>query len=208
MQRSLPLYRSIALVCFSLSLGFGVQSVLLSGRSPQSSAALADQVQISASSQEKRSVNRLSPPPAIVRPGGKVVVDLSDRKVYLYSYLYGLESSNSGDEKKLAATYDVAIGQDDWETPLGNYQVGDMQTNPAWEHPLTGRVVPPGPDNPLGAAWISFLSKGDYSFGLHGTINESLIGQAVSHGCIRMRNADILALYGAVEPGWPLQVRP
>ena len=200
MQRSLSLHRSIILVCLSLSIGFGVQSLLLSGRTSGPDLTLTNRVQASASSREKRR-NRLSPPPAVVQPKGKVVVDLSERKVYLYDL-------KADRPPKRVATYDAAIGQADWETPTGDYEVGDMQTDPAWEHPLTGRVIPPGPENPLGAAWISFLSKGDYSFGLHGTINESLIGKAVSHGCIRMRNADILALYEAVEPGWPLQVRP
>lgn len=125
---------------------------------------------------------------------GRVLVDLSDRKVYLYL---------NGD---LDAEYEVAIGQEEWETPVGQYRVGEMQRDPAWEHPLTGRVVPPGPENPLGAAWISFLTDGDYSFGLHGTLNESLMGEAVSHGCVRMRNDDILALYERIQPGWSLEV--
>ncbi len=125
---------------------------------------------------------------------GRVLVDLSDRKLYLYV---------NGD---LDTQYDVAIGREEWETPVGHYRVGEMQRDPAWEHPLTGRVVPAGPENPLGAAWISFLTDGDYSFGLHGTLNESLMGEAVSHGCVRMRNDDILALYERVQPGWSLDV--
>lgn len=130
---------------------------------------------------------------------GKVIIDLSDRQVYLYS------DRNS---KIAIAQYDIAIGQDGWETPPGRYLIEGMQTDPAWQHPLTHEVIPPGPDNPLGAAWISFLTVDGYSLGLHGTIDESLVGQAVSHGCIRMRNADILELYDKVALGWPLDVQP
>ncbi len=133
---------------------------------------------------------------AQLKPVGRVLVDLSDRQLYLYL---------NGD---LKAKYAVAIGRAEWETPLGQYRIGEMQKQPAWEHPLTGRVVPAGPDNPLGAAWIGFLAEGDYHFGLHGTLDESLMGTAVSHGCVRMRNADILALYSRVRPDWPLEVVP
>ena len=130
---------------------------------------------------------------------GKVIIDLSDRQVYLYS---------DRDSKIAIAQYDIAIGQDGWETPPGRYLIEGMQTDPAWQHPLTHEVIPPGPDNPLGAAWISFLTVDGYSLGLHGTIDESLVGQAVSHGCVRMRNADILELYDKVALGWPLDVQP
>ncbi len=130
---------------------------------------------------------------------GRVVIDLSDRQVYLYP---------SRESKVAIAQYDVAIGQDGWETPPGRYLIDGMQTEPAWQHPITLEVIPPGDNNPLGAAWISFLTTQDYSLGLHGTNDESLVGQAVSHGCVRMRNDDIMALYDKVAIGWPLDVQP
>ena len=43
---------------------------------------------------------------------------------------------------------------------------------------------------------------------IHGTNHESLIGQPVSHGCIRMRNADIIALYDAVDAGALVEIQP
>ena len=136
--------------------------------------------------------------PLIGQGQNDVVVDLSDRLLYLYA---------DRQSDIAIAQYDIAIGQDGWETPLGRYLIEDMQTDPAWQHPITNEVFPPGEDNPLGAAWISFLTTEDYSLGLHGTNDESLVGQAVSHGCIRMRDADILALYEKVNLGWPLDVR-
>lgn len=130
---------------------------------------------------------------------GRIVIDLSDRRLYLYG---------PADHQAAIAEYDVAIGQDGWETPLGSYLIGDLQKNPTWQHPLTHEVIPPGPDNPLGAAWIGFKLTPDYALGIHGTLDESLVGQAVSHGCVRMRNSDILALYDQLQLGWPLEVRP
>lgn len=130
---------------------------------------------------------------------GRVVIDLSDRQVYLYP---------SRESQTAIAQYDIAIGQDGWETPPGRYLIDAMQLEPAWQHPITHEVIPPGEDNPLGAAWISFLTTEDYSLGLHGTNDESLVGQAVSHGCVRMRNDDIMALYDKVSLGWPLDVQP
>lgn len=44
--------------------------------------------------------------------------------------------------------------------------------------------------------------------GFHGTTNESLIGQAVSHGCVRMRNDDIRALFEKIEVGTRVIVQP
>jgi lipoprotein-anchoring transpeptidase ErfK/SrfK len=125
----------------------------------------------------------------------KLVVDLSDRKVYLYR------------EETLQTSYDVAVGQAAWPTPTGEFQVLEMYTNPAWQHPITGEVVAPGPDNPLGSRWIGFWQKENWQIGFHGTNETDLIGQAVSHGCIRMRNEDIQALYDQVQTGSVVIVR-
>lgn len=59
------------------------------------------------------------------------------------------------------------------------------------------------PDNPLGTRWIG-LDAADV--GIHGTNSPWLIGLPVSHGCIRMHNQDIEALYEAVELGSPVFV--
>lgn len=126
----------------------------------------------------------------------RLVIKLSDRRVYVYR------------DNHLLASYPIAVGKAGWETPKGNFQVIQMQRDPAWQHPWTGKVIPPGPDNPLGARWIAFWSDGRNFIGFHGTPNEELVGKAVSHGCIRMRNKDILALYRQVELGTPVTVEP
>ncbi|MEO1619552.1 MAG: L,D-transpeptidase [Cyanobacteria bacterium J06632_3] len=97
--------------------------------------------------------------------------------------------------------YEVAVGQDDWQTPTGRFTVMNMLKAPAWQHPITKEEIPAGPDNPLGTHWIGFWTDGQAQIGFHGTNQEELIGEAVSHGCIRMRNRDIRDLYKRVDIG-------
>lgn len=104
--------------------------------------------------------------------------------------------------------YDVAVGQADWQTPTGEFVVLNQLENPAWQHPITKEEIPPGPENPLGTHWIGFWTDGRAQIGFHGTNQEELIGEAVSHGCVRMRNQDIAALYKLVESGTRVTVEP
>jgi lipoprotein-anchoring transpeptidase ErfK/SrfK len=119
----------------------------------------------------------------------RVVLKLNERRVYLYK------------SDRLLASYPVAVGKQGWETPTGTYQVMKMVKNPTWEHPWNGKLVPPGPENPLGDRWIGFWTDGKNAIGFHGTPDENLIGQAVSHGCVRMRNRDIQAFFEKVNVG-------
>jgi lipoprotein-anchoring transpeptidase ErfK/SrfK len=125
-----------------------------------------------------------------------LIVDLSDRQVYVYQ------------DGKVRANYEIAVGRSGWETPTGKFSIIRMQHNPVWRHPFTKELVPAGPDNPLGSRWIGFWTDGQHQIGFHGTNQENLIGQAVSHGCIRMRESDIHALYEQVAVGTPVIVRP
>lgn len=126
----------------------------------------------------------------------QIVIDLSDRQVYLYT------------DGKLVSRYDIAVGQAGWETPTGEFKVINKQVDPVWQHPFTGEVVGAGAGNPLGSRWIGFWTDGTHQIGLHGTNQENLIGQAVSHGCIRLREADIQALYDRISLDTPVTVRP
>lgn len=127
----------------------------------------------------------------------KIVLRLRERRVYLYL----------GEQAQ--ASYPVAVGKPGWETPTGTFQVMHMVKNPTWKNPFNGTVVPPGPANPLGDRLIVFTPIGNKGYaGFHGTTNESLIGQAVSHGCVRMKNNDIRAFFEAVELGTPVIVKP
>lgn len=136
------------------------------------------------------------PSPASSPLDARLVIKLSERRVYLYR------------DNQLKASYPIAVGRTGWETPKGSFKVLQMLRNPSWEHPWTGKVIPPGAENPLGARWIGFWTDGKNFIGFHGTPQEQLVGQAVSHGCIRMRNQDILSLFAQVNIGTPVAVEP
>jgi lipoprotein-anchoring transpeptidase ErfK/SrfK len=118
-----------------------------------------------------------------------LLLNLKKRRVFVYQ------------GQKIIASYPVAIGRRGWETPTGEFRVIQMVREPVWEHPFTGQLVPSGKNNPLGARWIGFWTDGQNFVGFHGTPQENLVGQAVSHGCVRMRNRDIKALFEKVQIG-------
>ncbi|MBE9041502.1 L,D-transpeptidase [Oscillatoriales cyanobacterium LEGE 11467] len=125
----------------------------------------------------------------------RLTIDLSDRRLYLYQ------------ADRLAGSYPVAIGQAEWETPTGTFEVIHMEKNPVWEQPINGKIVAPGEENPLGERWIGFWTDGTVHIGIHGTSDESQVGQAISHGCLRMRNSEIRRLYDLVFLGTPIEIR-
>lgn len=126
-----------------------------------------------------------------------LLLKLNERKLYVYR----------GDS--LQASYLVAIGKPRSETPTGKFKVIHMVQNPAWENPFVANreIVPPGSsDNPLGERWIGFWTDGKDEIGFHGTPNVKSVGQAVSHGCVRMYNRDVRKLYEFVKIGTPVLV--
>jgi murein L,D-transpeptidase YcbB/YkuD len=90
-------------------------------------------------------------------------------------------------------TYPIVIGSPSFGSPQGAYDIRYIEWNPWWNPPSSGwakneRVTPPGPGNPMGRAKLEFLPL----FYIHGT--SGAVSRAVSHGCIRMRNQDVLEL--------------
>jgi L,D-transpeptidase ErfK/SrfK len=126
----------------------------------------------------------------------RLVIKLKERRVYLYK------------DNQLKTSYPVAIGKPGWETPVGTYTVFTMEVNPTFKSFKTGNIIPPGPDNPLGPRWIGFWTDGKTQLGFHGTNEPELIGEAVSHGCVRMHNEDVQALYEQVSVGMTVVVEP
>jgi lipoprotein-anchoring transpeptidase ErfK/SrfK len=102
-----------------------------------------------------------------------------------------------------AIRYPVGVGKagQAWH---GRASVELKRLRPAWQAPpeIAGRygpVIPGGsPQNPMGAAVLG-LDNGNYA--IHGTNNPGSIGSFVSHGCIRMHNADVLDLYARAQVG-------
>ncbi|MGL6283728.1 MAG: L,D-transpeptidase [Microcoleaceae cyanobacterium] len=143
-----------------------------------------------------RNLFRDQPVNATVTNQLKLVIKLGDRRVYLYK------------NETLLNSYPIAVGKDGWETPVGNHKIMQKIVQPAWQHPFTGEVIPPGPDNPLGERWIGFWTDGKNYIGFHGTPDEHTVGTAASHGCIRMLNQDVLKLFEQVAIGTPVSVVP
>ena len=113
-----------------------------------------------------------------------IVVSLEDRKLALVE---------DGQVKKV---YTVAVGKPSTPSPVGTFTIARRVMNPTYSH--DGRIVPPGPGNPVGTRWMGLSIPG---YGIHGTNVPSSIGKAASHGCIRMAKKDLEELYPMVEVG-------
>ena len=113
-------------------------------------------------------------------------------------------------EPQPVMTFPIGIGRVGWETPLGVTTVISKATDPHWYVPLSVRreyaemgnpvpaVVPPGPDNPLGAHVLKLEMPG---YLIHGTNQPYGVGMRVSHGCVRLYPENIELLYSLVNLG-------
>jgi L,D-transpeptidase ErfK/SrfK len=112
-------------------------------------------------------------------------------------------------------THPISIGRMDWSTPLGTTTITGKVANPSWYPPqsirdehaarndILPRVVPPGPDNPLGRHAMRLGLPG---YLIHGTNKPSGVGMRVTHGCVRMFPEDIEALYKTVPTGTAVNI--
>lgn len=110
-------------------------------------------------------------------PDYRIIVDLSDRSLYLL------------DGNTVLRGFPVGIGKMLTQTPQGEYSIINKAPNPG---------------GPFGAYWMG-LSRPHY--GIHGTNDPSSIGREVSHGCIRMFNQDVVQLAGIVPIGTRVTIR-
>ncbi len=131
------------------------------------------------------------------RKPGTVTVDTKDRYLYL--------SMENGQ----AIRYAIGVGREGFEWS-GTAYVARRAEWPSWTPPaamLRRRPDIPhfmkgGIENPLGArAMYLYNGKGDTGFRIHGTNEPDTIGQAVSSGCIRLLNADVIDLYERIHVG-------
>ncbi len=127
---------------------------------------------------------------------GTIVVDSDAR--YLYYVLPG----------RKAIRYGVSVGEEAMAW-TGVAKVGRMTEWPSWTPTASERsrldvpaYVGPGPQNPMGArALYLYNGKKDTLYRIHGTNQPEYIGQAISSGCIRMTNEDVIDLYKRVKDG-------
>lgn len=115
---------------------------------------------------------------------------------------------------RIVAVYPASIGSQQNPSPQGEFTVRNKAGFPAYTlAPDNGFeimdsnqqvVVAPGPNNPVGIAWIGLSKK---TFGIHGTPEPSQIGKSASNGCIRLTNWDALELAKLVSTGIPVTIR-
>jgi lipoprotein-anchoring transpeptidase ErfK/SrfK len=130
-----------------------------------------------------------------------LVIRVSERRLYLID-----DAPDTPDE-----SFPIAVGRQGLETPVGQFHVEEMVENPDFEKVASGVVIeriPPGPSNPLGVRWIGFAHGPGWTVGIHGTPTPDLLGRAVSSGCVRMRNADVIIVYDRVQIGTRVLVEP
>lgn len=133
---------------------------------------------------------------------GTITIDTKNRYLYL-----SMEGGR-------AMRYDVGVGREGfaWQ---GRAYIGRRAEWPTWTPPAAmlkrrpdlPRVMTGGIANPLGArAMYLYNGHGDTMFRIHGTNEPDTIGQAVSSGCIRLLNEDVVDLYQRIKIGAPVIV--
>jgi lipoprotein-anchoring transpeptidase ErfK/SrfK len=129
-------------------------------------------------------------PLAFYQTSAKIVIDLSARTLSVYR------------RGELAGRYKVAVGRPGLETPTGFYFINQ-------------KLRPPSPGGAYGALAIGISAFQPKLSGwvqggpvaIHGTNQPWLLGQAVSHGCVRMRDADVRAVSRMVPAGSPVVIQ-
>ena len=93
-------------------------------------------------------------------------------------------------------SYPVATGEHN-STPVGTFKIVNKVPNPIWYR--QGAVVPSeSPENVLGSRWMGLDKPG---YGIHGSTDDSVVGQQITAGCVRMTNADVEELFAIVPAG-------
>jgi LysM repeat protein len=129
----------------------------------------------------------------------RIPTDASSVDIYLEARLLVYRHGS-----EIVRAWDVGIGKVGHDTPLGQFQIGDKESEPSW------KLLPHGhPDNPLGTRWLGWHRGGEKSsFGIHGTREPEGVGDRVSQGCVRMRNGDVEELYELLPRGAQIRVHP
>lgn len=138
--------------------------------------------------------------PDVERKG--IVINLAEYRLYYFT-------------DKGVQVYPVGVGTDDNPSPLTDAEVTMPLESPAWyppasiraEYAASGdylpRMIPAGPDNPLGSHALMLSEEG---YLIHGTNKQFGVGMQVSHGCFRMYNEDISRFVYQVSKGTPVRV--
>jgi murein L,D-transpeptidase YcbB/YkuD len=118
-----------------------------------------------------------------VSSGLHLVLNVAGNRLHVYE---------NGERTK---TYKVSVGKQGHETPPGEYRIRQVIWNPWWHPPNSAwargrKPAPPGPDNPMGRVKLNFAPL----LYIHGTEEWQSLGSPASHGCVRMRNDELIEL--------------
>jgi lipoprotein-anchoring transpeptidase ErfK/SrfK len=150
---------------------------------------------------------RQSVPDPTGEPAGTLVIDPDARFLWLVM------------EDGRAMRYGVGVGRDGFAWN-GEARMNMKREWPKWTPPPEmierqpeaaqwANGMPGGPENPLGARALYLFADGrDTLYRIHGTAEPWSIGRAVSSGCVRLLNADVIDLYRRVPLGARVVVRP
>ena len=139
-------------------------------------------------------------------PRDGIVINLAEMRLYYFS----AEEQDGPTAVDKVMTYPIGIGQEGWSTPEGVTTVTEKIADPAWTVPdsiiedyareghVLPKIMPPGPDNPLGNFALRLAMP---RFLIHGTNKPFGVGRRISHGCIRMYPEDIEELFNHVKVG-------
>ena len=142
------------------------------------------------------------------RPWQGIIVNLVEMRLYYFP-------EHGPAEPGTVVTYPIGIGREGWSTPVGEFSLVDKIEKPSWTAPLSiveemategvsvRRIIPPGPDNPLGEFALMLSEPGYF---LHGTNRPFSIGMRVSHGCLRLYPEDIEELFAQVPRKAPVRI--
>lgn len=127
----------------------------------------------------------------------RLVLNLSARRLHVYE---------NGERTR---SYTVSVGKPKHRTPVGSYRISRVVWNPWWHPPNSKwargkKPTPPGPSNPMGRVKMYFREL----YYIHGTPQTGSLGQAVSHGCVRMSNSNAIALARKVHEHGSPNVKP
>jgi lipoprotein-anchoring transpeptidase ErfK/SrfK len=161
-----------------------------------------DQPGLVPSATDEQLLPQYRPQPVFYRsnqPPGTVVIETDERFLYLVQ------------DSKTAIRYGIGVGRDGF-TWSGLVKVTRKQEWPDWRpppemierQPYLPRFMAGGPGNPLGAR---ALYLGGTVYRIHGTNQPKTIGYAVSSGCIRLVNPDVIDLFDRVPVGTKVVVR-
>ena len=129
--------------------------------------------------------------------GAKIIVNIPARRLDLY------------EDSLLIKSYDIAVGKNIYKTPVGSRELTKIIWNPWWYPPKSDWAqnespTPPGRYNPLGPVKMDLGN----AILIHGTTRESSIGTAASHGCVRMKNSEVVELARYLQENYTLESSP